>query len=68
MIREANANTSAWSYAAATGGIANTTTAVTIKAAAGAGKLNYITDIQVSHATLGAATELAIRENGQHGD
>lgn len=62
MIREANANTTAWSYAAATGGIDNTTTAVTIKAAAGAGVRNYITDIQVSHATLGAATELAIRD------
>ena len=62
MIRQANANTTAWSYAAATGGIDNTTTAVTIKAAAGAGKLNYISDIQVSHATLGAVTELAVRD------
>ena len=62
MIREANANTTAWNYAAATSGIASTTTAVTIKAAAGAGLRNYITDIQVSHATLGAATELAIRD------
>lgn len=61
MIREANANTTAWSYAAASGGIDNTTTAVTIKAAT-TGARNYITDIQVSHATLGAATELAIRD------
>lgn len=62
MTTRANANTSPWSYAAAGSGIANTTTAVTIKAAAGVGKYNYITDLQVSHATLGGATELAIRD------
>ena len=62
MIREATANATAWSYAGATGGIANTTTAVTFKAAGAAGLRNYITDIQVSHATLGGATELAIRD------
>lgn len=61
-MRQANANTVAWSYAAAEGGIDNTTTAVTFKAAAGAGNRNYITDIQVSHATLGAVTELAVRD------
>lgn len=51
-----------WSYAAATGGIANTTTAVTIKASAGTGKRNYITGCTVGHDTLGAATEFAIRD------
>lgn len=51
-----------WNYAAATGGIVNTTTAVTIKAAAGASVRNYITSIQVQTATLGGATELAIRD------
>lgn len=51
-----------WSYAAATGGIDNTTTAVTIKAAAGSGLRNYITGLQINHNTLGAATELAIRD------
>lgn len=61
-MRQANANTVAWSYAAASGGIDNTATAVTIKTAAGTGYRNYITDIQVSHATLGAATELAVRD------
>jgi hypothetical protein len=55
-------NHNVWSYAAATGGIDNTTTAVTIKAADGAGRRNYITDVQISHATLGAATEFAIRD------
>jgi hypothetical protein len=50
-----------WSYPAATGGIDNSNTAVTIKAAV-AGNRNYITSIQISHATLGAATEIAIRD------
>lgn len=51
-----------WGYAAAAGGITNTTTAVTIKAAAGAGIRNYISSIQISADALGAATELAIRD------
>jgi hypothetical protein len=51
-----------WSYAAASGGIVNTTTAVTIKAAAGASVRNYLTGLDISHDALGAATELAIRD------
>ena len=51
-----------WSYAAAASGIANTTTAVTIAAAAGAGLRNYITGVQLSSDALGAATEFAIRD------
>lgn len=51
-----------WSFASATTGIVNTTTAVTIKTAAGAGFRNYIRSIQVDHDTLGSATELAIRD------
>lgn len=51
-----------WKYVAAASGIVNTTTAVTIKAAAGAGVKNYITALHISHATLGAATEIAIRD------
>ena len=51
-----------WSYAAATAGISNTTTAVTIAAAAGAGLRNYITSIQLMSEALGAATEFAIRD------
>lgn len=55
--------TSDWSYAAAAGGISNTTTAVTIKAAAAAGIKNYITGIDFNtDIALGAATELAIRK------
>jgi hypothetical protein len=60
--RSANANSTPWRYAAAASGIVNTATAVTIRPAAGANTLNYITGLQVSHATLGAPTELAIRD------
>ena len=51
-----------WSYAAAAGGILNTTTAVTIRAAAGAGLRNYITTMQINTEALGTATELAVRD------
>jgi len=51
-----------WSYAAALGGISNTTSAVTIKAAAGASVRNYITSIQIMSEALTNATELAIRD------
>lgn len=62
MIREATADTTPWAYVPPVSGISNTTTAVTIAAAAGAGLRNYITDIQIAHGTLGAATEFAIRD------
>lgn len=51
-----------WNYAAASGGISNTTTAVTIKTAAAAGIRNYLQSMQINSDTLGAATELAIRD------
>lgn len=51
-----------WSYAAASGGIVNTTTAVTVRAAQAAGIRNYVTSMQVYAPILGAATELAIRD------
>lgn len=51
-----------WSYPAAAGGISNTTTAVTMVAAAGIGIRNYLTAIQVSAGTLGAASEIAVRD------
>lgn len=53
---------SRWSYAAANLGIVNTTTAVTIKAAAGAGVKNYITALQIMSEALNTATEVAIRD------
>lgn len=51
-----------WNYAAAAGGILNTTTAVTVKAAAGASVRNYIRQLELEWETLGAATEFAIRD------
>jgi hypothetical protein len=51
-----------WNYAPPAGGIVNTTTAVTIKTAAGAGVRNYIKSLQLTADTLGAATEFAIRD------
>jgi len=54
--------TDGWNYAPASGGIVNTTTAVTIKAAGAGGVRSYVTDLQINTATLGAATELAIRD------
>ncbi len=51
-----------WAYSAATGGITNTTTAVTIAAAGGASVRNYVLSAQCFSDALGAATELAIRD------
>ena len=52
-----------WFYVPAAAGILNTTTAVTIKAAAGTNVRNYITGIQVStNLALGTATVLAVRD------
>ena len=50
-----------WSYAAASGGIVNSTTAVTISPAL-AGFRNTIKAIQLSGDALGVATEVAIRD------
>lgn len=55
-------STQFWAYAGAGGGIVNTTAAVTIKAAAGAGQRNYLCTLNVGHDALGAATELAVRD------
>lgn len=54
--------TSRWSYAPPVGGISNTTTAVTMKAAAGAGLRNYVKGCWVDASALGAATEVVIRD------
>jgi hypothetical protein len=55
-------STKCWAYAAATSGIVNTTTAVTIKAAAGASVKNYLQALQIDNDALGAVTEIAIRD------
>jgi len=51
-----------WSYVAASGGITNTTTAVSITGGAGSGVRNYITSLQVYSDTLDTATEVVIRD------
>jgi hypothetical protein len=56
---ESEANT--WSYAAAAGGLVNTT-GVTAKAAAGAGLRNYITSIQVTNSNQTTGTEVLVRD------
>lgn len=55
-------SSSRWQYAAASGGISNTTTAVTLISAGGAGVRNYLTALQISSDALGAATEVVIRD------
>jgi len=62
VIRQHSIPENEWNYAAASGGILNTTTAVTIKAAAGAPYRNYLTSIQVQAEALANATELAVRD------
>jgi len=51
-----------WSYAAASGGILNTTTAVQIRAAQATGLRTYVTSIQIMSEALTNATDLAIRD------
>ena len=51
-----------WQYAAAAGGLVNTTTAVTVRAAAGASLRSYITTIQLQAEPLTTATEFVIRD------
>lgn len=51
-----------WSYAAAAGGIVNTTTAVTIKAADAAATKNCLVSLEIVAEALGAATEIVIRD------
>lgn len=50
-----------WSYAAASGGIVNTT-GVTAKAAAGAGIRNYVTNVQVVNGHATVSTDVQIRD------
>lgn len=50
-----------WIYTPASGGIVNTTTAVTIKAAVASYRA-CVTDLHVSHDALSSVTELAIRD------
>lgn len=54
--------TTGWSYAPPVNGITNTSTAVTIKTAAGSGIRNYLTGVQLSSDPLGSGTEFVIRD------
>lgn len=51
-----------WMASAPASGIVNTTTAVTLKAAAGAGIRSIINSCELSHDALSGVTELAIRD------
>lgn len=62
MVVQSGLSATFWNYAAAAGGITNTTTAVTIKAAAGGTTRNFLKTLQISAGTLGAATEIAVRD------
>lgn len=62
IIIQSGLSSTFWNYAGATGGIVNTTTAVTIKTAAGAAVRNFLKTLQIDHDLLGAATEIAIRD------
>lgn len=62
IIKEYSAAGADWQYAAAAAGILNTTTAVTMKTAGGAGIRNYLTLLDLTWETLGAATELVVRD------
>jgi hypothetical protein len=62
IVRQHSIPENEWNYAAASGGILNTTTAVTIKTAAGAPYRNYLTSLQIQSEALTNASELAIRD------
>ena len=51
-----------WKYAAASGGIVNTTTGVNLAAAGGTGVSVYITSMQIQAEALTNATEIALRD------
>ena len=53
---------SRWQFAGVTGGIVNSTVAATLQAAGGAGVRNYLAGLQIDNDTLGAVTEVAVRD------
>ena len=60
IVRNHSIPENEWKYAAASGGIVNTTTPVTLAAAGGAGLSVYITSMQVRAQALGNATEIVL--------
>lgn len=61
LMRPFESRANSWVYAAASGGISNTTTAVTILAADATRRI-CITSLDLSWSTLGAGTEVVIRD------
>lgn len=62
LVTQPGLSSTNWQYAAAASGIANTTTAVTIKTAGAAGVRNCISSLQLFAGALGAGTEVAVRD------
>ena len=62
IVRSHSIPENEWKYAAASGGIVNTTTGVTLAAAGGTGLSVYITSMQIRSETLTNATEIALRD------
>lgn len=60
IIRSHSLPENEWKYAAAAGGIVNTTTPVTLAAAGGTGLSVYITSMQIRAQALGNATEIVL--------
>lgn len=61
LVVQSGLSATFWNYAAGAGGIVNSTTAVTIKAATAAAR-NYLKTMTIANDTLGSATEIAIRD------
>jgi hypothetical protein len=62
IVIQSGASSTFWSYAAGASGIVNTATAVTIKTAGASGVRNMLHSLTIAHDTLGAATELVVRD------
>jgi|SRR6478736_3007083 len=62
VVTQSQSAATPWNYAPPAAGITNTTTAVTIKTAAGANVRNFLQSIQVTWTAQGAANELVIRD------
>lgn len=62
LTKEGASGENDWYYAAATGGIVNSTAGVTAKAAGAASVRNYVRSATISCDALGAATELVIND------
>lgn len=51
-----------WQYAAVSGGIVSSTADVAVKAAAGASVRNFVCTLDITHATLSAASEIVVKD------